>query len=182
MELKETTVSSETIYDGKIVRLLRDGITLPDGRAAVREVVDHPGGVGIVPIDGRGNVYLVRQYRYAVGEPVLEIPAGKLERGEDPFLCAKRELQEETGFTAGEYVYLGKFYPTPGYCRELLHVYLALDLTPGETRPDEDEFLTTEVLPFREALRRAVAGEMPDAKTLIGLLLAEKVLSAREKP
>ena len=180
MELKELTVSSETLYEGKIVRLLKDKVALPNGKTSIREVVDHPGGVGIVPVDKDGNVYLVRQYRYAVGSTVLEIPAGKLERGEDPFLCAKRELGEETGFTAGEYVYLGNFYPTPGYCREKLHIYLALDLTAGETHPDEDEFLNVEKYPFNNALALAVSGALPDAKTLIGLLLAEKILVKRE--
>ena len=180
MELKETTLSGETLYEGKIVRLLKDKVALPNGKTSIREVVDHPGGVGIVPIDRDGNVYLVRQYRYAVGSTMLEIPAGKLERGEEPFLCAKRELGEETGFTAGEYVYLGKFYPTPGYCRELLHIYLALDLTSGETHPDEDEFLNVEKYAFKDALSLAVSGAIPDAKTLIGLLMAEKVLAERE--
>ena len=180
MELKETPVSSELIYDGRIVRLMKDKVELVNGRIATREIVDHPGGVGFVPIDGDGNVYFVRQYRYAAGSTVLEIPAGKLERGEDPFSCAKRELREETGFSAGEYVYLGNFYPTPGYCKEKLHVYLALELTAGKTDPDEDEFLNVEKYPFSEALRLAVSGELPDAKTLIGLLLAEKVLAKRE--
>ena len=180
MELKETTLSGETLYEGKIVRLLKDKVALPNGKTSIREVVDHPGGVGIVPIDGEGNVYLVRQYRYAVGSTVLEIPAGKLERGEDPFLCAKRELREETGFTAGEYVYLGKFYPTPGYCRELLHVYLALDLTPGETHPDEDEFVEVERCPLEEMVRRVLAGEITDAKTQIGILKTKLLLDQKE--
>ncbi len=179
MELRETTVSSEVLYDGKIVRLLKDKAELVNGRIVTREVVDHPGGVGILPVDEKGNVYLVRQFRYPVGDTMLEIPAGKLERGEDPFACARRELSEETGFEAAEYIYLGNFYPTPGYCKEKLHVYLALGLTAGATHPDEDEFLNVEVMPFSQALSRAQAGEMPDAKTLLGLLLGEKILKDR---
>ena len=176
MDYIETMVSSDEIYNGRIIKVKNDTVQLHTGTIAKREVVVHNGGVGILPVDEEGNAYLVRQFRYPFGESVLEIPAGKLELGEDPFECAVRELSEETGFTAGEYTYLGRFYPSPGYCQETLHVYLARKLTKGEMHLDENEHLDVEKYSFSELIRMVMDGEILDAKTIIGILKAKMVI------
>lgn len=172
MELTEKQLASEQIYDGKIVKLYRDRVELPNGKEALREVVRHPGGVIILPIDSEGNVWMVRQFRYPCGRAVLEIPAGKLEYGEEPFAAARRELSEEIGAEAGRWEELGKLLPTPGFCDEVHHLYLARDLTFGETHPDEDEFLEQVKLPFAEAYAMASDGRLQDSKTVVALLRA----------
>lgn len=176
MDYIETMVESDLIYDGRIIKVKNDTVKLHTGAVSKREVVEHNGGVGILPVDADGNAYLVRQFRYPFGESVLEIPAGKLEVGEDPFECAVRELSEETGFTANEYTYLGRFYPSPGYCKETLHVYLARDLTKGEMHLDENEHLDVEKYSFDELIRMVMDGEILDAKTIIGILKAKMVI------
>lgn len=172
MELKETMLESTQLYDGKIVKLYRDKVELPNGKEAFREVVRHPGGVIILPIDNDGNVRMVRQFRYPYGRAILEIPAGKLEFGEEPFSAAQRELSEEIGAEAGNWMELGKIFPTPGFCDEVQHLYLARDLTFGEVHPDEDEFLEQVKLPFAEAVAMAVDGRLQDSKTVAALLRA----------
>lgn len=172
MELTEKQLASEQIYDGKIVKLYRDRVELPNGKKTFREVVRHPGGVIILPIDNEGNVRMVRQFRYPYDRAILEIPAGKLEYGEEPFSAARRELSEEIGAAAGHWVELGKLLPTPGFCDEVQHLYLARDLTFGETHPDEDEFLEQVKLPFAEAYAMAVDGRLQDSKTVVALLRA----------
>jgi len=143
----------------------RDEILLPDGSEGFREVVEHPGGVSVAALTEDGCVLFVRQFRYPYGEEILEIPAGKLERGEDPLECGKRELLEETGAVAESYVFLGKLYPTPGYTNEIIYMYAATGLTFGEASPDEDEFLALERIPLDEAVRMVMDGTLPDAKT-----------------
>lgn len=180
MAFFEKTVKSEIKYTGRIVTVKNDTVELQNGNLAQREVVEHPGGVGIVVIDSDNFVYLVRQYRYPMSQELLEIPAGKLEYGEDPAECAVRELSEETGFTAEKMVYLGKMYPSPGYFQEILYLYLAEGLTGGECHPDPDEFLSVERYPLHEACRMAQSGEICDAKTVLGLLLTEKRMKNEE--
>ena len=141
MEFYEKTIESESVYEGIIVNVRRDIAGLQNGKQVAREVVEHPGGVGIVPVTKDNKVLMVRQYRYPMGEELLEIPAGKLDAGEDPLECAVRELSEETGCTAGRYVNLGASYPSPGFCKEILYIYLALDLQPGDMHLDENELL-----------------------------------------
>ncbi len=176
MELKEKQLESTQLYDGKIVKLFRDRVELPNGREAFREVVRHPGGVIILPIDNEGNVWMVRQFRYPYDRAILEIPAGKLEYGEEPFSAAQRELSEEIGAVAGRWTELGKLLPTPGFCDEVQHLYLARDLTFGETHPDEDEFLEQVKLPFTEAFAMAADGRLQDSKTVVALLRAHLLM------
>lgn len=161
-----------TVFEGKVVRLYLDRVLLPDGQEAEREVVRHWGAVGMVPLDGKGRVILVRQYRHAPGEELLEIPAGKLSPGEDPLHCAERELLEEVGCRAGRWIKLASFYTSPGFSDEMLHLYLALDLQEGEATPEEDEFLEVIRLPLEEALQKVESGEVKDSKTVAGLALA----------
>lgn len=176
MDLFEKQVSSEIVYEGRIVTVRNDVAQLFNGKNVAREVVEHPGGVAIVPIYGDNTVITVRQFRYPMMEELLEIPAGKLEYGEDPYECAIRELGEETGCTAGKLIYLGAIYPSPGYSAEILHIYLALDLVDGEMHLDEDEFLHVEKFPIDELVARIMAGQIPDAKTIVGVLKAKKYL------
>lgn len=176
MDLREKKLESEQLYDGKIVKLYRDRVELPNGRTAYREVVRHPGGVIILPVDDEGNVWMVRQFRYPYDRTILEIPAGKLEYGEEPFSAAVRELSEEIGATAESWTELGKLLPTPGFCDEVQHLYLARGLTFGEVHPDEDEFLEQVKLPFKEAFAMAADGRLQDSKTVVALLRANLLM------
>ena len=170
MHLEEKTISSEMMYDGKIVKLLRDSVELEHGKTALREVIKHPGGVGIVPLDEDNNVLMVRQFRYPHGKVLLEIPAGKLEYGENPRECGLRELKEETGCTCDSFEYLGNLIPTPAYDTEVIHMYLARGLHSGEQNPDEDEFLEIEKIPLEKAVEMIMNNEIADAKTQIAIL------------
>ena len=170
MDMTEKKISSKLIYDGKILRLHVDTVELPNGKQGLREVADHPGGVAIVAIDNQGNLLTVKQYRYVFSRVVEEIPAGKLERGEDPRDAALRELKEETGATPARLTDLGKLIVSPGAYGEVLYLYLAEGLDMGETSPDEDEFLDVIRTPFDEMVRRVLAGERSDAKTVAGIL------------
>ncbi len=176
MKLFEKQIESCPVFEGRVIKVSKDTVELPNGAQGCREVVLHPGAVAVLPIDGMGNAVLVRQYRYAMGEELLEAPAGKLEKGEDPLECAKRELLEETGCTARKLIKLGCIYSSPGFCNEKLHLYLALDLTKGEASPDEDEFLNTETMAFEELRSRVIKGEINDAKTVAIVLLAAEYL------
>lgn len=176
MDLIEHTLSEEYRFNGRLLRLRTDTVRLPDGKSAQREIVEHPGGVGIAALTDDGRILVVRQYRHAFHETVLEIPAGKLEKGEDPLLAAKRELAEETGAAAADWQYLGKLYPTPGYCEEVDYLYLATGLSFGAVSPDEDEFLEPDSLPLGEAVDAVMRGDIPDAKTQIALLMVQRRL------
>ncbi len=180
MEYIENKISSEDIFKGRIVHLHVDEVELIDGSRAKREIVEHDGGVTVIPVDDDGNVYCVRQYRYAFGESIIETPAGKLEKGEDPFECAKRELSEETGFTARQYIYLGEFYPSPGYCHEKLYAYLALGLKKGEAHLDEGEFLDVVKMPLDKLHDMVMNNELYDAKTIIAILKAKRYLELHD--
>ena len=173
MELKETTLSSEKIFDGRILHIRRDMVRLPDGGEAFREVVDHPGGVCVLALDEQGRALLVSQFRYPYEKVLWEVPAGKLEVGEDPAQAAIRELKEETGAVAGEFSSLGELYPSPGSCGEIIRMYFARELTFGETHLDEDEFLNVERVPFDQLVERVLSGEIKDAKTIAAVLKAK---------
>ena len=173
MDLTEKTLSSEKIYDGAIIHVRRDRVLLPNGHTSTREIVEHPGGVTVLPLEADGTVLLVRQYRYAFGRTLLEIPAGKREPGEEPFVTARRELREETGAIAESWTPLGSLIASPGCYDEVLYLYLAQDLHYGATDPDEDEFLAVERMPLEELSRLCLEGEVADAKTVCAVLKAK---------
>ena len=169
-ELYEKTLSQSYKFRGRIVNLRVDEALLPNGKTAGREVIEHPGGVCIAALTDREELLFVRQFRYPYQEVVLEIPAGKLSPGEDPLACGKRELKEETGAEAAHYEFLGKLYPSPGYCGEIIYMYLAEGLSFGEMNPDEDEFLEVERIPMEKAVQQILSGEIVDAKTQAAVL------------
>jgi ADP-ribose pyrophosphatase len=177
MDLTEKMVSSETIFEGKIVKLTLDKAELPNGRIAGREVVYHPGGVAILALDEENQVSLVRQYRYPVGQVLLELPAGKLDHpGEDCLPGAKRELSEETGLEAEEWTYLGYILASPGFCTEALHMYLARGLKRSAQHLDEDEFLDVVTMPFDTLVAQVMDGTIIDAKTVATTLKVKTLL------
>ena len=176
--LREIYQDGETIYDGKIIRVEKWRVSLPDGREAAREVVIHKGAAAIVPVDAQGMVTLVRQHRVALDTFTWEIPAGKLDSvSEDPLDCAKRELEEETGLRAANWRRLSHVITTPGFCTEQISIYLATELSQHEAHADQDEFLRLQKMPLDEAVNRVMAGEFRDAKTCLGLLMAARVLA-----
>ncbi len=170
-------LSSEYVYEGRIIKLRVDRVELPDGRRTIREVMEHPGAAVIVPIDDDGNVRLVRQYRDAIGKQLLEVPAGKLDPGETPDDCARRELREELGLIAGRLTRLTSFYSSPGFCDEILHVFLAEDLRQEEEQSDGEEFIEPEQRSM-EPLADLLA-EFEDGKSLIGVMFAHQELAGR---
>ncbi|MBR5540336.1 MAG: NUDIX hydrolase [Clostridia bacterium] len=171
MNLNEKTVSQDIRFHGHIINLRVDDALLPNGNHATREVVEHPGGVCVAALTDQNELLFVRQFRYPYGEVLLELPAGKLDHGgENPLEAGKRELREETGATAAEYHSLGTLYPSPGYCDEIIHLYLAKGLTFGDSEPDEDEFLECERIPLDRALDMVLKNEITDAKTQVAIL------------
>lgn len=168
--LKETRLSSECIYDGKIVRLERDTVRLEDGTEALREVVRHPGGVCVLALTDKDEVLIVRQFRYPYQEITIEVPAGKIEYGEDPAECGRRELLEECGCTPDSFTYLGLLYPTTAYNTEIIRIYLAQGLHFGSQQLDEEEFLDVERIPFDKLLEMVLNDEVHDSKTQIAVL------------
>ncbi|CVK17555.1 NUDIX hydrolase [Sporomusa sphaeroides] len=172
IDLYEKPVSSNRLFEGKIINLRQDEVMLPNGRTVTREVVEHPGAVAVVPITKTGQVVLVRQFRHPVGRIILEVPAGKLDRNEKPEDCALRELAEETGFVANKLHKLTSMYTTPGFSNEVIHLYLAEDLVESDQRPDEDEFIKTEQYTPEQIRQMIRSGEICDAKSLVALCLA----------
>ena len=170
MEHTEKTLSVQEIFSGHVVRLTLDKVELENGRSAMREVVHHRGGACIAALTEKDELYLVRQYRYALGQELWELPAGKLEEGEDPFEAAKRELEEECGLNADQYIDLHPFYPTVGYCSEVIYTWLARGLHPVPMHLDEDEFLSVFPLPLEQAGEKVLSGEIVDGKTCTALL------------
>lgn len=176
-KLFEKKLSSDLLYEGRIINLSKDTVLLENNKEATREVISHPGGVCIVPIDDEGNVYMVRQFRYPYKSVIMEIPAGKLNYGEDPLTCGKRELLEEIGATADEYISLGELYPTPAYCDEIIYIYLARGLNFSQQNLDDDEFLEVDKLPFKQVFQMVMNNEIKDSKTQIGILKAKELLN-----
>lgn len=165
----EETVSSEEIYSGKVIRVTRDKVTVPKG-TSYREIVHHHGGVCCAALNDKGEIALVTQYRYAYGKTVTELPAGKLEAGEEPFDAIKRELLEEIGAEGINWRFLGNLYPSPGYDNEIIRLYTCDIASMGETHFDDDERLVLEFVPLKEAVRRVMAGLLPDSKTQTAIL------------
>ena len=177
-ELTGTLINSERVYQGRIVSLRIDDVRLPNGKLTKREVVEHRGAVALVALLPGPKVILVRQWRHAVGEALLEIPAGTLEQGEEPLECARRELAEETGYDPGRIEPLVDFYSSPGFTTERLHVFLARDLRPARASPDEDEFIQLLLVDWNDALAMCHDGRIKDAKTIAGILAADRRVRA----
>jgi ADP-ribose pyrophosphatase len=177
VHLVETRLDGQTLYDGHFLTLKRDTVRLPDGKMATREFVEHPGAVMVLPLLDDGRVLMERQYRYPLGRVMIEFPAGKLDPQEGALACAQRELREETGYRANEFVYLTRIHPVISYSTEFIDLYLARGLTEGERALDDGEFLETivvELAILHEWIRR---GEVSDVKTIIGAFWLEKILS-----
>ena len=179
MNYEEKTVSEKHIYTGKIINVDLLTVTLPDGRQATRDIITHPGASVVVPLNEKGEVYMVRQYRKPIEDVSLEIPAGKLDHGEDPKVCAERELKEETGLVAEHVTHLISIHSTPGFSNEVLHLYVATGLSEGESCADEDEFISTEKYAVAELEDLILKGEITDAKTIIGILYADKIINGK---
>lgn len=171
MNLEEKQLKAEYLYKGRIINVRRDEAELPNGMTALREVIEHPGGVCVAALTDENEVLMVSQYRYPYSEVIMEIPAGKRDsKDENPLECGIRELKEETGAVAEKFIFLGELYPTPGYCGEIIWLYAATGLTFGEQNPDEDEFLTVQKIPLEKAVDMIMSGEIKDAKTQTAVL------------
>lgn len=176
-ELREVRVRSEEIFDGVILHVIKDTVRLPNGSISTREVIRHIGAVCVIPVTEDGQVIVERQYRYPYDRVITEIPAGKLDsREEDPLSAAKRELREETGFTADTWTDLGPFYPAAAYSDEYITMYMARDLHTGKQELDPDEFLDVEKVPLEELVEDVMAGRIPDSKTQTAILKAARIL------
>ena len=173
--LVEKKISSEAVFDGVLLHVRKDDVELPNGHKAVREWIKHPGASAVIPLLPDNQIILVRQFRYAVGKVTLEVPAGKLDKvGEDPLECAKRELSEETGYTAGKIWKLTTIATTVGFSNEYIHLYAASDLTAGKIHPDSDEFINVVKIPLTAALQMVESGKIFDAKSAVSILLLAK--------
>ena len=177
VEFTEKTIESRRIFDGRVIKVRVDRVVLSGGQESEREIVEHVGAVAVVPIDENGRVYLVRQYRKPLEKMLLEIPAGKLEVGEDPLECARRELTEEIGYFPRTMRKLTFYYSSPGFSNEGIHLYLATDLVQQDTPGEEGEFLEVLSMPMDEALAQVTSQEIEDGKTITGLLMAAKQLA-----
>ena len=175
------TVKSKWRFHGQAFNVRQDKVLLPNGKEKTLDIVIHKGAVTILPIDSDGEIWFVRQYRHPAGLEILELPAGTLEEGEEPEECAKREIQEEIGMSAGRLTKLGEFYMTPGYSTEFMYIYLAEDLKPSSLTADEDEFLSTEKKHVHQALADARNGKILDSKSLVALFLAQPYLISLER-
>lgn len=180
--LREERISGEDIYGGIFLKMKRDKIALPNGEEAVREYLTHPGAVAIVAILDDGRVLLERQYRYPIAKACIEIPAGKLEIGEDHLLCAKRELEEETGYTAKKWSYIRRIHPVISYSTELIDIYMAEDLVPGKSHLDDEEFLDVFAAPLEQLIGWVEDGEITDVKTTISAYWLDRYRRGLVKP
>ena len=172
-ELKEKQISSEEVYNGALLRVRKDSVLLPDGNISVREYIRHPGAVALVAYLPNGELLLIRQFRYPLDRVFIELPAGKIDAGETPEATGLRELEEETGYRAGELRYLTTMHPCIGYSDEVIHIYEAFDLVKGNKKPDEHEFMQVFTLPPEKALEKIRNGEISDVRTIIGILTAK---------
>ena len=179
MELFEKQLTSKQLFGGRVVKLYLDEVELPNGKKTTREVIRHPGAVCVIPVDNEGYVTMVRQFRYPFAKALLEIPAGKLEIGEDPLDAAKRELEEESGVNAEKIEFIGMIYTTVAFTDEKICAYLATGLTYKNSHPDEDEFLEVEKIHISKLVKMVMNGEIADSKTQVAILKAEKILSGR---
>ena len=175
-ELQAEVLERRQIYDGRVVKLGVERVRLPNGRTTELEIIRHQGAAAVVPIDQSGHVYLVRQYRHAPGKWILEVPAGKLEPGESPEECVRREVEEEVGMKAGKLDSLGPIWTTPGFTDEKIWLYLATDLSPGLQALEDDEALEIQRMPLARAIALVDRGEISDSKSVIALLKAERFL------
>ena len=176
MIVKENTVKRNVLYKGKVLEYVVDTVELENGVVSEREMVFHPGGVGVLAIDPDGYAYMVRQFRKPYDKAVLEIPAGKLATGEDPEECGLRELEEETGLLADKLTYLGEIYPSVGYTNEIIRIFLATEFSFGSSNPDEDEFVDVEKIKFEKLVQMVMENEIKDAKTVAAVLKAKMLL------
>lgn len=176
MEYFEKSIDTKRIYEGRVISVRVDKVELPDGRISDREIVEHHGGVGVIPVTEDGEVFMVSQYRIAAGSMMLEIPAGKLEKGEDPLECGKRELIEETGYAGSEFIPLGEYYATPGYCQEKLTIYLARGLEWQGQNLDDGEFLNVKKYRLDDLYKMVMNNEIYDCKTAIAILKAKAIV------
>ena len=176
MIVREETMSSEMVYNGKIVNLRVDTVELPKQRYSKREIVEHPGGVGIIALTEENEVIMVRQFRKPIEDCVLEIPAGKLDAGEDPKMCAIRELKEETGYEAENMEFQVDFYSSPGFTDEKIHIYFATGLKNGKAEPDENEYIDIEKYKIEELVQMIKDNDINDAKSIISILYVDKLL------
>ena len=176
-KLVEKKLSSENVFDGVLLHVRRDEVELPNGHKSVREWIKHPGASSVIPLLPDNQIILVKQFRYPVGRVTLEVPAGKLDSaGEDPLICAERELSEETGYTAGKIWKLTTLATTVGFSNEIIHLYAATDLTAGKQHTDDDEFINTVKIPLTAAVQMVESGKIIDGKTVISILLLAKHL------
>jgi len=180
--LREDRISGEDIYGGIFLHMKRDQVRLPDGQQAAREYLTHPGAVAIVAILDDGRVLLERQYRYPIAKACIEIPAGKLDIGEDHLLCAQRELEEETGYTAKRWSYIRRIHPVISYSTEFIDIYLAEDLIPGPSKLDDEEFLDVFAAPLEQLIAWVEAGEITDVKTTISAYWLDRYRRGLVKP
>jgi ADP-ribose pyrophosphatase len=176
--LEEKVTGTKRVYDGRVINLRVDDVTLPNGKPGKREIVEHRGAIAVVPMLDKETVVMVRQYRAAAGAALLEIPAGTRDPNEDVTLCAHRELAEEINYKAGRMIKLFQAYVAPGYSMEVIHTFLAVDLTPVDGHTDEDEFIEIVTLPLAEAIQKITDGEIVDSKSISGLLYAARMLPA----
>lgn len=179
MDFEEKTMKSEKVYEGKIVNLRVDTVELPDKKYSKREIIEHPGSVGIVAITNDGDMILVKQFRKAVEKKLLEIPAGKIEINEEPRETALRELYEETGYSTNKIEYLFEFYTSPGFSNEKMYLFLATDLMEGEANPERDEYIEIVKIKLEELVNMVLRGEIADSKTIIGIYYGERYINQK---
>jgi ADP-ribose pyrophosphatase len=181
MNYEEKTIAKEHIYKGGVINVDKLTVLLPNGKEATRDMVSHPGASVIIPISENDELFMVRQYRKPLEATTLEIPAGKLDAGEDPLDCACRELKEETGINAKNVKHILSIHSTPGFCFEVLHMYVATGLDEGEACSDEDEFISAEKIKISSLIDMVLKHEITDAKSIIGILLADKIIKGEIK-
>ncbi len=179
MLFEEATMKTEKIYEGKVLNLRIDTVELPDKRYSKREIVEHPGAVGIIAITEENELVMVKQFRKPVEKFLLEIPAGKLEVNEEPRETGIRELKEETGYEAGKFEYASEFYSSPGFSNEKIHLFLATELVAGETDLDDGEFVEVSKYPIADLVRKIKRGEIVDSKTIIAINIAKEYIEGK---